>query len=1042
MNPAVFAIRNRIFTLFMVSLIAVLGIQSYFKLGWLEDPEFSIKTATVFTAWPGASPLDVERQITERIERAVQEIPELDHVRSLSRAGSSVVFVDIDTRYRQDELPQIWDMLRRQIVDVQAELPQGALPSQVDDDYGDVYGIVLAVYADGMPFVELADYVEDLQRELLLVEGVSRAVFWGDRQETVEIAVSSARLRSLGLSTEDVLAALSTQNEVVSSGFVQSGPERFRVETSGTFNAVADVGSLLVGRAADNRVVLLRDIAEVRRAFADPLDRIMRFNGYDAMAIGLSPVAGANIVRMGEAVRARLGELEAERPVGVEIGVVNDQAAIVDDAVQSFVTNLIAAAIIVLAVVSLLMGIRGGLIVGFGLVLTILATLIVMRVVGIDLQRMSVGAMIVALGILVDNAIVITDYMLVRMKRGASRIEAAAQAVRDLGWPLLGATVVAIVAFLPIFLSPDDTGEYCATLFLVMGISLSISWLFAVTVTPLLCHMLLKQPSEDAGDPFAGRLFQLYRRVLHVSLGRRFLVLSLMVGLIALAGYGFGFVSQNFFPSADRSAVMLDYWLPEGARIADVSEDLRDIEEHLLELDPVVSASTFIGSGPPRFQLALNPEIPFQSYGQVIVELESKEQIPAFVAYADRYLVENFPQAEPRMRVFPLATLETFKIEARFSGPDPEVLKELAAQAMAILSQEPGAKYVRNDWRQMTRSVQPIFDQARARRLGITREDVAFALSRVTDGAQVGVYREGDDRLPIVWRVPASERHDIGQLEQVLVYPSRGGGLGDAGVPLGQVISGIEHVWEQPLIWRRDRQRTITVQADPQGMEAYELQSRVQAAIEAIPLPPGYGFEWGGEYEGSVDGQTNVNAMVPISMIITLIVLVALFNGLRQPVIIYMTVPLCIVGVTAGLLLTDQPFGFMALLGVLSLQGMLIKNGIVLVDQIETGIRDGLEPFEAVVQGSVGRLVSIVIGATTTALGLIPLLFDTFFKAMAVSIMSGLMFGTILTLIVLPILYTLAFRIKPPRQKASSPFGPAFNPNPDAPSDLAADTSR
>ncbi|WP_421707505.1 efflux RND transporter permease subunit [Algihabitans sp.] len=1009
MNPAVFAIRNRTFTLFVIALIAVLGVQSYFNLGWLEDPEFSIKTATVFTAWPGASPLEVERQVTERIERAVQEIPELDHVRSLSRAGASVVFVDIDTRYRQDELPQIWDMLRRQIDDVQAELPPGALPSQVNDDYGDVYGVILAIYADGMPFVDLANYVEDLQRELLLVEGVSRAVFWGDRQETVEVAVSSARLRTLGLSTEDVLAALSTQNEIVASGFVQSGPERFRVETTGTFNAVTDLESLVVGRAENDRLVLLRDIAEVRRAFADPLERIMRFDGYDAMAIGLSPVPGANIVRMGEAVQARLDELAAERPVGVEIGVVNDQPAIVDAAVQSFVVNLVAAAAIVLAVVSLLMGWRGGLIVGFGLVLTILATLIVMRIVGIDLQRMSVGAMIVALGILVDNAIVITDYMLIRMKRGASRMEAAARAVRDLGWPLLGATLVAIVAFLPIFLSPDDTGEYCATLFLVMAISLSISWIFAVTVTPVLCHMLLKQPAETEGDPFSGPLFSLYRRVLHVSLGRRFLVLSMMVGLVALAGYGFGFVSQNFFPSADRSAVMLDYWLPEGARIDDVSEDLREIETHLLGLESVVSVATFVGSGPPRFQLALNPEIPFQSYGQIIVELETKEQIPEFVAYADRYLIESFPQAEPRLRVFPLATLETFKIEARFSGEDPEVLKDLAGQAMAILAQEPGAKYVRNDWRQMTRSVRPVFDQARARRVGVDREDVAAALSRVTDGAQVGVYREGDDLLPIVWRVPAGERHDVGQLEQVLVYPSGGG----RAVPLGQVVSGIEQVWEQPLIWRRDRQRTITVQADPQGMQAYELQSRVQAAVEAIPLPPGYGFEWGGEYEASVDGQTNVNAMVPIGMIISLIVLVALFNGLRQPIIIFLTVPLCIVGVTAGLLLTNQPFGFMALLGVLSLQGMLIKNGIVLVDQIETGIREGLEPFEAVVRGSVSRLVSIVIGATTTALGLIPLLFDTFFKAMAVSIMSGLMFGTILTLVVLPILYTLVFRIRP-----------------------------
>ena len=1046
MNPAVFAIRRKAFTLFVVGLLALLGIQSYFGLGWLEDPVFSIKTATVYTAWPGASPEEVETQVTERIERAVQEIPELDHVRSLSRAGESIVFVDIDDRYRSDDLPQIWDMLRRQVNDVQGLMPEGAWPSQVNDDYGDVYGVLLAVYGDGVPAAMLSDYAETLQRELLMVEGVSRAVFWGERQETIEIQVSSARLANLGLTVEDVLGALSTQNQVVSAGAVQSGRERFRLEIPGTFDAVEDIGGLVVGRATDDRLVLVRDVADVRRAITDPLDRLMRFNGYDAMAIGLSPVANANIVRMGEAVRARLEALDAQRPVGIEIGIVSYQPAIVDRAIGSFVVSLVAACAIVLGVVWLFMGLRGGLIVGLGLVLTILATMVVMRIAGIDLQRMSVGAMIVGLGILVDNAIVVTDYILVRMKRGDDRIDAAARAIRDLSWPLLGATVVAIAAFLPIFLSPDQTGEYVATLFSVIAIALLISWVLAVTVTPVLCHMLLKAPTpnKDTGkgesndkstggagqaDPFAGPVFTAYRAVLTLSLRHRLLIFGLMVGLIGLSGYGFTFVSQNFFPSSNRTAVMLDYWLPEGARIEDVSEDLREIEAHFLTLDPVVSVSTFVGSGPLRFQISLNPEIPFRSYGQIIIELESDDHVPAMVAHGDRYLVDHFPQAEPRMRVFPLATTEKFKIEARFSGPDADVLKDLADQAMTILAVEPGAKYVRHDWRQMTRAIRPAFDQPRARRAGITREDVAFALLRVTDGAQVGAYREGDDLLPIVWRLPAEERHDAARLDQVQVY-SR---YTEGGVPLGQVVTAIETVWEQPLIWRRDRQRTVTVQADPQGMEAYELQARVQAAIEAIPLPEGYAFEWGGEYEASVDGQANVNAKVPIGMIITLIILVALFNGLRQPIIIFLTVPLCIVGVTPGLLLTGEPFGFMALLGVLSLQGMLIKNGIVLVDQVEHGLRDGVgeTPLDAVIMGSVGRLVSITVGALTTAFGLIPLLFDTFFRAMAVSIMGGLVFGTVLTLIVLPILYTFAFRIRTrPVRAAMADSPPSARPTP------------
>ena len=1016
MNPAVLAIKGRVFVLFVVVLVAVLGVDSFFNVGWQEDPQFSVKTATVFTAWPGAAPQEVERQITERIERAVQEIPELDHVRSLSRAGESIVYVDIDTRFRADDLPQIWDMLRRKIADVQPDLPDGALPSLVRDDYGDVYSVLLAVYTDGAPFAVLTDYAEALQRELLLVDGVSRAVFWGDREETVEIEIADARLAALDLTTDDVLRVLSAQNAIMPAGFAESGRNRFRVQTTGTFNAVDDVAALVVGRAADDRLIRLGDIAAVNRAFIDPPRQVMRFNGYDGMVIGLSAVPSANIVEMGENVRARLAELETRRPVGIEIGIVSYQPDIVAAAVRSFVINLIAASAIVIAVVGLLMGARGGLIVGLGLVLTILGTLIVMRVAGIDLQRTSVGAMIIGLGILVDNSIVVADYMLTRMKRGDGRLQAAARAVRDLAWPLLGATGVATAAFLPIYLSPDDTGEYTATLFLVVMIALLISWVLAITLIPVLCDRLLRSPETAARDPFAGPVFTVYRRILHISLAHRFAVLAIMVGLVALSGYGFGHVSQNFFPGSSRAAVMLDYWLPEGAHLDDVSADLREIESHLTALDQVVSVSSFIGEGPPRIMLALNPELPSQSYGQLLIELEDESQVPALVAHADRYLVETFPQAEPRMRIFPLATYETFKIEARFSGPDEAVLRDLARQAMDILAAEPTAKYVRNDWRQRTLTVQPVFDQARASRAGISREDVAFALSRVTDGLPVGTYRESDNLLPIVWRVPESERGDVLQLDQLPVYSA----FAPAGVPLGQVVSGFAYVTEHPLIWRRDRQRTITVQADPQGVEAYELQARVQAAIEAIELPEGYRFEWGGEYEGSVDGQTNVNAMVPIGMILTVIILVALFNGLRQPLIIFATVPLCIVGVTAGLLLTAQPFGFMALLGVLSLQGMLIKNGIVLVDQIEAGIKDGLDRHDAVVQGAVGRLVSIVVGALTTALGLIPLLFDPFFGPMAIAIMGGLMFGTVLTLIVLPLLYTIVFRVKPAADAPSS----------------------
>ena len=1014
MNPAVFAIRRSALVYVVVGLLVVLGIDSVFRLGWLEDPEFSIKTATIVTAWPGAGPEEVEQQITEHIERAVQNVAELDFVRSVSRAGMSVVFVEIDDRYRSDDLPQIWDEVRRHVNDVRALLPDGSAPPQVNDDYGHVYGILLAVSGDdGIPYKTLSEHVEDLQRDLLGVEGVARAEVWGARQETVEITVSRPRLAALGVSIDDVLRAVSTRNSVTPAGAVESGRARFRLAPSGVFDTLDTIGGTVVARRDGGALIHLRDVADIRRAFQDPPSRMMRFNGRDAMAIGLSPVPGANVVRVGDAVKTRLAALDSFRPAGIEVGVVSYQPDIVEDAVNTFILSLGLAVTIVLAVVWAFMGARGGAIVGVGLVLTILATLVVMRIVGIDLQRMSVGAMIVALGILVDNAIVVTDYILVLMRTGVDRMTAARRAVADLAWPLAGATVVAVAAFLPIFLSPDVTGEYVATLFLVIAIALSLSWAVAVTVTPLLCHRLLKTPNAGTpADPFAGPVFTTYRAVLRVALAHRSMALLLMAAAIGGAGYGFTFVSQNFFPTSDRAAVMLDYWLPQDGRTADVSEDLRIAEQHFLAQEGVRSVATFIGGGPPRFQTSLNPEIPRAVYGQLIINLESAERVPAMVAHGDQWLLETFPQAEPRMRVFPLATTEAFKIEARFSGPDPHVLMGLADQAMAILAAEPGAKSVRHDWRQQVRTVTPVLAEERARRADITRQDVAAALLRVTDGVPIGIFREGDDRLPIVWRVPEAERHDVAALPDISVRSM----AATSGVPMAQVVSDMALGWEWPLIWRRDRQRTVTVQADPQGMEAYELQARVQDAIEAISLPPGYRFEWGGEYEASVDGQANVNAKVPIGMILTLIVLVALFNGLRQPLIIFLTVPLCIVGVTVGLLLTGAPFGFMALLGVLSLQGMLIKNGIVLVDQVEANMRAGLDRFEAVIEGAVSRLVSITVGALTTALGLIPLLFDTFFKAMAVAIMGGLLFGTVLTLIVLPIFYTIAFRIGPAPQ--------------------------
>ncbi len=1016
MNIAEFAIRKKYFFLFISLVLAVSGLVSYFKMGKLEDPEFTIKIAVVTTPYPGASPLQVEKEVTEKIEKAVQKLDRLSYVQTESRTGMSIAYVYLKEDTRARDVPQEWDHLRRRIDDVQSQLPSGAGPSRVMDDFGEVYGVLIAVTAQGYEYPDLKYYADLIQRELLLVNQVARAEIWGEQTECVYVDISRARLAEMGIPMGRVVSLLEQRSIAVDPGKADLGRERVRFSLTGEYTSVEDIGRTVLG-AVDpetglEQTVLLRDVARVEKGLLEPRSSMMRFNGTQALGIAVSTVSGGNVIEMGKGVTQKLDELKDRLPPGIETSYVAFESDQVHQAINSFMLNLIQAVSIVTLLLLLFMGIRSGMIIGSGLVLTILITFALMRYLGIDLDRVSLGALIIALGMLVDNAIVVTEGILVRMQTGIKKLEAARQTVKETAWPLMGATLVAILAFMPIVLAGDDTGEYTRGLFLVIAISLVTSWFLAMSVTPLWCHMFLGRDLDDSRqgrDPYSGRIYRFYRRLLVSSLRRKTLVLTLMAALFLVAMAGFTQVDKTFFPPSTRPQLKLDYWLPEGARIDSVSEDMKIIEEKLLEHPAIVSLGSFVGEGAPRFYLPMEPRFPNSSFGQIIVNIDHPSNLDQVREFIQTYLADSFPYAEPRVRKFPMGPPVEFSVEVRFSGENRDELRRMAEQAKDIMRSDPDAAEVRDNWRQKVKVQEIEYSQARGIRTGVDRQDLARALRLNYQGISIGTYREGDKLMPIVLRPPESYRQRIEDLYSIDVRSP-----GDQkGRPLGQTVSRASLEWEDPVIIRRDRVRTITAQAESAAGSGQELMNRIREDIEAIELPPGYRMEWGGEYEKSRDSQAEVFSGVPISFMLMAVVVVGLFSTLGQPLIILLVLPLAMIGVTAGLLFTGQPFGFLALLGTLSLSGMLIKNVVVLLDQIDIYMESGKKKFEAVIEASVSRLRPVMMATLSTVMGMTPLLFDIFWISMAIAIIFGLTFATVLTLVVAPVLYALFFRIGP-----------------------------
>ncbi|KKC99442.1 efflux RND transporter permease subunit [Photobacterium halotolerans] len=1010
MNIASIAIKNRIVTLVLTLVMFVAGFSAYTDMSRLEDPEFTIKEALVVTPYPGASASEVEQEVSDELEIAVQQLGQLERVESKSERGMSTLTVTIKDNYDQETLPQVWDELRRKVNDAQSQLPPGAGPSIVLDDYGDVYSVFMVVTGDGYSYAEMKRYVDDLKRELLLVQDVGKVATFGERSEAVYVEFNRNRMSQLGIQPDAIIESLRQKGLAVDAGRARLGQEFVTIAPTGALGSVEDFNSLLISSTDGTRQIYLSDIADVKRDYVDPVSAEIRFNSQMGIGLGIATVSGGNVVTMGEAVQAKLAELKGQQPVGMEMNIVSMQSDSVTTAISGFVVSLAEATAIVVAVLLIFMGLRSALLIGFVLVLTIVGSFIFLDPMGVALERVSLGALIIALGMLVDNAIVVVDGVLIRMQKGKSAEESAVEVVRDSAWPLLGATLIAILAFAAIGTSQDETGEFCRSLFQVVMVSLLLSWVTAVTVTPLLCVMFLKAPAKELAeaDPYESGFYLKYKNFLRVCIRHRYLSSATVVGFFAVSMWGFTLIEQNFLPSATRPQFMVDYWLPQGTHIDATRHDAEKVEQLLLSQEGVTNVTTTLGQGALRFLLTYQPEQPNSAYAQFIVSVENADVIDELLPKIEAEISREFPDAQAFASTFLLGPGSTGKIQARISGPDIAELRRIASDIENIYRNDSNTKSIRTDWRQPVKVVRAVLAEEQANINGITRPMVAEAIQEGFQGVNTGIYREGDLLLPIIVRADDATRTSLNNLSNLQIWSPAAQRM----IPLRQVVQSFETVFEDEIIQRRDRKRTITVYADPIEGNASQLFMRLRPQIEELELPVGYSLEWGGEYEDSKKAEGGLIETIPTYLLGMILITIMMFNSLRQPLVIWLCVPLALIGVTLGLLITGQPFGFMALLGFLSLMGMLIKNAIVLIEEINLVNEQEKDLLKTIVEASVSRLRPVSMAALTTVLGMIPLIFDAFFAPMAVTIIGGLSFATILTMIVLPVLYAIIYKVK------------------------------
>ena len=995
-------------TILLLVLVLAGGLLAYVKMGKLEDAPFTIKQALVLTPYPGASPSEVQSQVTDVLEESIQALGELYYLKTENRAGLSKITVYVKKETRADEMQQLWDKLRRKVSDVQSKLPEGAGPSVVNDDFGDVLGVFYGLTGSGHSYRELEDEAKLIKNEILKVKDVAKVEIYGTQTPTIDISVSPSVMARSGITMADIARAFEAQNKVVDAGGIDVGSNRLRIESTGNFYSLDDIRNLtIVSRTGEH--FRLADITRIEESYQTPASNLMRINGQPAVGIAISTVPTGNVVDMAAAVKESLQQMSGSMPEGFELVTLYDQGYESAVANQGFILNLIISVLTVVAILLFFIGFKNGLLIGSGLVFSIFATLIVMLCTDIALQRMSLAAIIIAMGKLVDNAIVVSDSALVNMQRGMRKRVAIMRACSSTALPLLAATVIAILTFLPIYFSPHITGELLSSLVIVIGVSLMFSWVFALTQTPFFIQEFVRRPrpEELKSALFDGKYYNMFRRSLHWVIKHRYATIACMVLLLVLSAWSFKFIPKVFVPALDKQYFTVDVWLPEGSNIDETGKLAEEMAEYIRTHGEAEMVSTFIGRTPPRYYLSNVAFGPQSNYTQLLVKCHTSEESRRLNAALQDSIRLKFPGPLIKVNKFELSPLTEAVIEARFLGPDPAVLDSLVGQAIEIMRRNPKVADARNEWGNMALMLRPVYDPVKAGELGITKAQMMQSVKSISDGVPVGIYRDNEKKVPVLLKSEGYDITDAASLGNFSVWN------GERSAPLSQVTERIETTWEFPQMRTYNRQLSMAAMCGVKpGHTMAEVHGEIRSEIEAMPLPPGYTFFWDSQYKDQGEAMEAIAKYFPLAFLMLIVILVALFGNFRQPIIILCILPLSLIGVAVGMLLTGFDFGFFPIAGWLGLLGMIIKNVIVLIDEINIQRREGVPAYTAVIESTVSRTRPVLMAATTTILGMVPLLFDIAFGGMAATIIFGLTFATLLTLFVTPALYILFYRIK------------------------------
>jgi len=1017
-NLSEWALSHPTLVLYFMVVLAAIGIGSFLRLGQAEDPDFTFKLMVVRTLWPGASADEVERQLTDKIEKKLQETPRLDFLRSYSKPGESVVFVFVKDSSRPDEIRDTWYQVRKKVGDIRATLPPGVIGPFFNDEFGDTFGNIYAITGDGYTYAQLKEAADRIRNELLRVKDIGKVDLIGEQDEKIYIEVSNTRLGTLGIEPSAVFSALAQQNAVAATGSFETPTDRIYVRASGALDSVESVKALAI--RANGRLFRLGDIATVSRGFSDPPQPRMRYMGRDALGVAVSMVPRGNIIALGEALDHQLARLEKELPVGIELHRVNDQPATVKRSVREFTRSLAEAVGIVLLVSFLSLGLRTGLIVALSIPLTMAVTFLFMFQTGIDLHKISLGALIISLGLLVDDAIISVEMMVVKMEQGWERVRAASFAYTSTAMPMLTGTVVTAAGFLPIGLARSSTGEYTFSIFAVTTIALLVSWVVSVLFVPYLGYKLLPDfkmtgMHVQEGAVYRKPFYRRFRALVAWCVEHRWIVIGATLAAFVAAIFGFRFVQQQFFPAASRPELIVDLRLPEGSSLAATEAQVKKLEKVMASVpelaDNIDNFVSYVGSGSPRFYLPFDQQLVNANFGQFIVNTKNNEAREIVRARLLRLFEEDFAELRGRVNRLENGPPVGFPVQFRVIGEDKQEIRRIANEVAGAMRANPWMRDVNFDWDEPSKVIRLRIDQERARVLGISTQDLAQYLNTVLSGQAVTAYREGDRQIDVVARGAREERVFMSLFKDLAVPTGRG-----RTVPLAQVAE-LSYGFEQGIFWRRDRLPMITVRSDIRdGIQAPVVSKQVEEAIAPIraKLPVGYRIDTGGAIEDAGKGQQSIAVVAPVMILVMLTTLMLQLQSFSRLAMVVLTAPLGLIGVSAALLAFNVPFGFVAMLGTIALAGMIMRNSVILVDQIDHDIREGSDPWDAIIDATVRRFRPIMLTAAAAVLAMIPLTRSAFYGPMAVAIMGGLVVATVLTLLFLPALYAAWFRVKRP----------------------------